>query len=141
MRVIMVGVDGTPSSNAAVEWTADLARATGARVLAVHVVPTAWEWEMAAIQVDTEPLIRARRADLSGRWTEPLRQAEVLYTTQFAEGDPAKKLIELCDKEGVDLISIGGKPHGRVRELVFGGTRHQLVTKAQCPVVLVPDRG
>ena len=136
--VILVGVDGRPSSNAAVEWATDRARETGARVVAVHVVPTAWEWEMSAVQVNTEPLIRDFRHDLNNRWTEPLRRAGVPYTTKFLEGDPGKELLRIAERECADLIVIGGKPHGRVHDLVFGGTKHQLVTKASCPVVFVP---
>jgi nucleotide-binding universal stress UspA family protein len=137
-RVILVGVDGRPGSDAAVEWVAEQARETGARVIAVHVVPTAWEWEMSAVQVNTEPLIRSLRHDLSSRWTEPLRRAGVPYTTKFLEGDPGKELLRVAERESADLIVIGAKPHGRVHELVFGGTTHQLVTKAPCPVVFVP---
>ncbi|HVA42228.1 MAG TPA: universal stress protein [Acidimicrobiales bacterium] len=35
---ILVGVDGPPESREALAWAADLARATGASVLAVHAV-------------------------------------------------------------------------------------------------------
>ncbi len=38
MRTIVVGVDGSPDSRRAVEWAADLAAETGARVVAVHAV-------------------------------------------------------------------------------------------------------
>lgn len=138
MDVIMVGLDGSASSRAALEWATDLASAVGSRVVAVHVVPTAWEWEMSALQINTERLIRERRADLNGRWIEPLRRAGVRYSTRFVEGDPGKELLRVAAREHADLIVIGTVPHGRVHDLVFGGTRHQLLTSAPCPVVLVP---
>ena len=138
MRTILVGVDGTSSSRAAVKWAAALADATGGHVVAVHVISTAWEWEMSALQVNTQPMISARRRDLHARWTEPLRRAGIPYTTHLVEGDPGKELLRIAERDHADVIVIGGKPHGRVHDLVFGGTRHQLVTRAPCPVVVVP---
>jgi len=135
---MVVGVDGSRGSGAAVAWAAELGRVLDARVSAVHVVSTAWEWEMSALQVDTEPMIRERRRNLMGGWTEPLRNAGVVHATRFLEGHPARKLLEVASGEGGDLLVIGSSHHGRVYEMVFGSLPHELVTKAPCPVVLVP---
>ncbi len=137
--VILVGVDGTPESRAAVAWAAALAGDVQARVVAVHVVATTWEWEMAAMQIDTEPLVETRRLELAGRWTEPLRVAGVDHTTRLLEGDPAKQLRRAAFESRADLIVVGGARAGRLHDLLFGHVRHQLVTSAPCPVVVVPE--
>lgn len=135
---ILVGVDGTRCSRAAVEWVAELAQTLRARVIAVHVVPSAWEWEMSALQVNTEPAVQARRRDFHQRWTASLRNRGVDYSLRFVQGEPAKKLLEIANREHSDLIVVGGKPNGRVHNLIFGSVVHELVTNAPCPVVTVP---
>jgi nucleotide-binding universal stress UspA family protein len=135
---ILVGVDGTRCSRAAVAWAAQLAETLHARVTAVHVVPSAWEWEMSALQVNTEPTIQARRRNFYQRWTAPLRNRGIDYSLRFLQGEPAKKLLEIAEREHSDLIVLGGKPNGRVHNLIFGSVVHELVTNAPCPVVTVP---
>lgn len=139
MELILIGVDPTSSSHAAVEWVAQVAPALGARALVVHVVPSTLEWELAAIQVNATPHLRQRRRDLAGRWTEPLRGANVPYTIEFVKGDPGKELLRLADRRGADLIAIGAAHHGRVHDIIFGATTRRLVNQIRHPVVMVPS--
>ncbi len=140
MELIVVGVDSTPASKRAVRWSAELAKSAGARVLAVHVVPSVLEWELAAVQVNSDPLIRQRREKLKGDWTKGLRTMRVPYSTRFVRGDPAKKLLQIAEKEHADLIVIGAKSHGRVHQALMGGTAHELANRAGRPVALIPAR-
>jgi nucleotide-binding universal stress UspA family protein len=39
---------------------------------------------------------------------------------------------------GFDLLVCGSRGHGPVRTLILGGTSHELVRKASCPVLVVP---
>lgn len=135
---ILVGVDGTRCSRAAVGWAADLAQELDARVIAVHVVASAWQWEMSAMQLNPEVLVQARRRNFYQRWTEPLRNRGITYSMRFVQGEPAKKLLEIAERERCDLIVVGGKPNGRVHNLIFGTVVHELVTNAPCAVVTVP---
>jgi nucleotide-binding universal stress UspA family protein len=41
----------------------------------------------------------------------------------------------------IDLLVCGARGHGPIRTLVLGGTSHELVRKASCPVLVVPPDG
>ena len=140
MDTVLVGIDGTEGAQQAVQWTAELAGAVGARVLAVHVMPTSLEWDLAVVQVDSQVVARDRRAALLGDWTASLRAADVEYSTKFLRGSPARVLLEVAEKEAVDLIVIGTKRHWTLHDAILGGTAHELVNRSRYPVTLIPAR-
>ena len=62
--VIVIGVDGSQGSDAAVDWLAQHGAAFDARVTAVHVVSRVDLWDLAAVQVDSAALLEDRRNQL-----------------------------------------------------------------------------
>lgn len=137
-RTIVVGVDGTEASTAAVAWSAAYASQVGARVLAVHAVPEPWLWGVAALQVDSDPLVATRRSLLLGRWTEPLRDAGVDVSTHLHVGDPTAELLGAAHRVKAELIVIGARRHSALHDLAERGTAHKLPDLSEVPVVVVP---
>jgi nucleotide-binding universal stress UspA family protein len=43
-----------------------------------------------------------------------------------------------AESDGLDLLVCGSRGHGPLRTLMLGGTSHELVRKASCPVLVVP---
>ncbi len=52
------------------------------------------------------------------------------------KGMPAAEILRACREEDVDLLVIGAYCHGRVQELIFGGTVGHIVHNADCPVLI-----
>ncbi len=134
---IVVGLDGSPGSRRAASWVAEHGGALDARVSAVLIVPRTEIWGLAALQVDSGPIIAELRAQLEGAWTEPLRAAGLRVTTRLGRGDPATELCKLAADRQADLLVIGAKSHSAVYDLL-GGTAHKVSNHARVPVVLVP---
>jgi hypothetical protein len=63
-----------------------VARDLDAEIVAAYAISTLWEWELPAVQVNTDPIRREVNKLLSGRWTEPLRHAGVRYRTRVVSG-------------------------------------------------------
>ena len=135
---IVMGVDGSPGSDAAVAWVAAHGPVLQARVIAVHVVSRMDLWDLAALQVDTAPLLAERRHKLKTTWTEPLRAAGLRVTTRLVRGDAAMELLRVAEQREADLIVIGSKNHSAARDIVLGGTAHKIVNHAHRAIVLVP---
>ncbi len=135
---IVVGVDGSPGSDAAVAWVEAHGPALQAQVTAVHVVSRMNLWDLAALQVDTGPLLEERRHNLKTVWTEPLHAAGLRVTTRLVRGDPAMEILHVAEQREADLIVIGSKNHTAVRDIVLGGTAHKVVNHGRRPILLVP---
>ena len=133
---IVVGVDGSVSSKAALAWAVDQARLTGAVVEAV----TAWEFPATygyaapAINVDWEDratrVVTAAIAGITGSGLPEIRY-------QVVEGNAASVLVDRS--AGADLLVVGSRGHGGFVEALLGSTGQHCVHHAACPVVVIRD--
>ncbi|MBW1700363.1 MAG: universal stress protein [Deltaproteobacteria bacterium] len=59
-----------------------------------------------------------------------------LYIQHIAIGDPAKEILELADKENIDMIVMATR--GIKGHFKFGGVIEKVVKNASIPVVTIP---
>lgn len=136
MKTIVVGVNDSPASVRAVRWSASIAEAVHGRVIAVFAVSRVGIWELAALQVNPDPVVREYERRLKGRWTQPLREAGVAYDTRLERGGTADALLRVTTEENADLIVIGGRRHNSGES----DPTHRLLKRATRPLVVVPER-
>jgi nucleotide-binding universal stress UspA family protein len=136
MKTIIVGVNGSEEAARALRWSARLAEQNEGRVVAVRAVSRVGIWELAAFQVNPDPVVREYEAQLRGRSTAPLRGLGVEYTTRLERGEPAEALMRVASAEDADLIVIGA----RHRDPAHGTTTRRLLKRTRCPLVVIPNR-
>ncbi|MGQ0434338.1 MAG: universal stress protein [Microthrixaceae bacterium] len=133
---IVVGVDGSPGSTAAVNWCAAIAAACRAEVVAIHVPESLSRW---STKREAERVRADADAALNGAWTAPLRAAGVSVRTRVMDSTrPVTALAEAADHAAAGLIVVGAREFSEVVQLRRGRIPEQLVHHTQVPVVLVP---
>lgn len=138
-RLLMVGVDGSDGSRRALEWATGLSNATGARVLAVHVLTYSRELIHDVMPETMRTWRRELEDDVRTRWVEPLLAAGVEHRALVVEGEsPAAALLDLADNEHADVLIVGAKGHGGFADRVLGGVSYRVTHRARQPVVVVP---
>ncbi len=138
--VVVVGVDGSPESVAALTWAGRYAAAMGATVRAVH----AWHFptmagmppEGQAPQPVTAEIEERMRADV----TEAIAKAypdpsSAKVDTKISYGHPAEVLID--ESQHASLLVVGHRGHGAFTGMLVGSVSIHCVTHAACPVVVV----
>lgn len=138
MERIIVGYDNSPAAQGALRWAVHHAGRTDSELVVVFVVSSTAEWELNAIQVNTDPMRQELERRLRGEWTEPVRTAGVRYETQLEVGRPAEVLLAAARRNEAALIVIGMTPRGTLGELVFSSVGHHLTHHAVRPIVTVP---
>jgi nucleotide-binding universal stress UspA family protein len=139
---VVVGVDGSAESRAALQYAVEEAARRGGRVRAVsvHVPVEYWagEWGVSARQVtaDVEADLRRRtRAEVDAvRASRPgltLVPVEVLALP----GSPAQVLVH--QSRGADLLVVGHRGHGAVASVMLGSVALRCVLTAECAVTVV----
>ncbi len=104
MDRLAVGVDGSNASRAALRWTAVLAAATGAEVVAVNAwSPGSDETEHATFD---RPLDE-RRASIEAGWSGPATELGVELRGVVGAGDPRQIVSALAEAEGAELLVLG----------------------------------
>ena len=138
---IVVGVDGSAASRAALRWAIDRAAADGGTVTAVEVTfPTrlapGTSYAPAPYGI-APPLPRAVSPlhEIVAAVREAVHDAPTI-TELRVRGEVGAELVRAA--EGSDLLVLGHTPHNRATELLFGRVIAECVRRARCPVVLVP---
>jgi nucleotide-binding universal stress UspA family protein len=135
-RRYVVGVDGSPSSIAALRWVARLAQAVPATVVAT----TTWEWPTSygvALFLPSDYDPAADAATMLARSLDPV-QAEfpgVTFETEVVEGHPAPVLVEAS--RTAELLAVGSRGHGEFAGMLIGSVSEHCAAHAHCPVLVI----
>ncbi len=135
---IVVGYDDSDAARAALRWAIDHARHREAEVLLTYVVSSVAEWELAAVQVNPDPIRRSIEQRLRLEWSAPVREAGLRWRPVVRVGRPAEELMRCAREEHASLIVVGMSTRGTLAELVMGSLTHDLLRHAARPVVAVP---
>ena len=138
-NTILVGMDGSPTSRAALRWAADEAEQHGAEVKAMMawapVLPPVSVSGAAPRDIPAHPrevaadeLVRTITDELGEN--PPVRVQPVVK-----EGNPAKVLIEASTD--ADLLVVGSRGYGGFAGLLLGSVSQQVAAHAECTVVVV----
>ena len=141
---ILVPLDGSPLSEAAVIPAATLARLWDGEVLLVQIVPSvlsaADDRTLGAAVVYNQRLTAIRRSsaeDYVGHLAERLRAEGVKATGLAVLGsDVADRLLGLARPERVGLVVIASHGRGGLQRLVLGSVTDKLVRAAEVPVLV-----
>lgn len=66
-------------------------------------------------------------------------QRGVAYRAVLREGAPRVELLRVAAEESADLIVVGNRGRGNLREILLGSVAHHVTHHASCPVVVVPS--
>ncbi|MFD9130733.1 universal stress protein [Kitasatospora sp. NPDC059571] len=134
-RRIVVGVDGSPSSNAALRWAARQAELTGASLDAVTgwEYPASYGWGGTMIDGDFAALAGKVLADAVA--AELGAEPPVTVRERVLNGNAATVLLDAA--HGADLLVLGNRGHGGFTQALLGSVGQHCVQHADCPVVIV----
>ena len=134
---IVVGVDGSEGSKAALRWAVGQAQLTGAKVEAVAAweYPATYGWAPMYSDDETLPELTKKQVSETVRDTLGAEAADLIGVT-VTEGQSAHVL--LTSSAGADLLVVGRRGRGGFAGLLLGSVSQHCVHHASCPVVVVP---
>ena len=131
---VVVGVDSSPATRAALEWACDEADDRDDELLVIH----GWDYPYATelgsptardlTRVDAALVLEAAARSARDRRRGPVEE-------RLVEGRTAFELIE--DSRDADLVVLGSRGRGAVRSLLFGSVAQEVSARATCPTVIV----
>jgi nucleotide-binding universal stress UspA family protein len=139
MTGIVVGLDGSPHSQDALNWALaeSSLRKVPVTVLAVAPAPGSIWGITGAIPASEETTDRVRQAAQKMVGDAGSSDGQEI-TLHVVSGVPADELIKAA--EGADLLVVAARGSGGFARLVMGSVSSQVVQHAHCPVVVVPGK-
>jgi nucleotide-binding universal stress UspA family protein len=143
---IVVGVDGSKPSIAALRWAADEAKLRGASLLALHA------WTFVPSAPIAEPgMIPVPASDLGGQLEAERAAAEAevasAVSAAFPSGAPVEIELRLAEEaagdalvdesDAADLLVVGSSGKSALATVMLGSVSRHVVAHARCPVVVL----
>ncbi|HVV59534.1 MAG TPA: universal stress protein [Gaiellaceae bacterium] len=139
MNGIVVGVDGSPGSQAALAWAAREAKVHGKPLTLIctwqlPVGSYGWPTLLPELLDDFKAVAADQLAKACDAVGPALDGLEVTRTVR--EGSAANVLIEAS--EGADLLVVGTRGHGGFVGMLLGSVSAACAHHSRCPLVIVP---
>jgi nucleotide-binding universal stress UspA family protein len=135
MRAVVVGFDGSPAADRAIDRAADLA-GDGGRVVLVTA-----STRLESTGVVDEPILDSpsseERDALLDRGAAALRERGIEPQVVATDGEPAEALVQTARDHDARLIIVGGTGSGYVARALLGSTAETVVRRAPCDVLVV----
>lgn len=143
---IVVGVDGSSPSHAAVTWAAHAAALRRAPLTLVHALtdPNAGTWLDVPVPADYWVERRARATELLEDAERIARQALPVPTAirieqELASEGPLSRMVQWS--KDAEMVVVGCRGRGGLQRLLLGSVSSGLVHRAHCPVAVIRDTG
>jgi nucleotide-binding universal stress UspA family protein len=142
MTKIVVGIDGSEGSIAALEFAVGEARLRDAEIEAIiawelpaTAVPPTGAW---AIPIDFDAFRREAEAHMR-KTLERVDTSGIHVASVVVEGPAAGALISAA--RDAAMVVVGSRGRGGFMSLLLGSVSTQIAHHATCPVVIVPTPG
>ena len=139
MQAIVCAVDQSDATDDVVRVARALATALRGRLVLVHVAPPTEAPGVSAAPGGQERLHDEELADARALLQDVAARLGAGDAEQRAElGSPADRIVAIAHDENAALLVVGSRGRGDVKSALLGSVSHGVVSKATCPVVVVP---
>ena len=147
-ETVLVAVDFSEKSEAALLWACDYAAQTGARLEVLHVIHDPAEspgkyhpnnGDLLQPMADTAEEMMAEFMDRMRETHAELKAFENVPTLLRA-GLPVSMILDVAENRAADLVVMGSQGQNALQRLLLGSTVQQVVQRSRTPVTVVRAR-
>ncbi len=138
---ILVAYDGSKAANKALDRAIALSKISpGSQLQVLH----AYDFPRLYVADGFAPVPATMNKDFYELAEQTVLEAEkrltsvgVVPSVSMVQGPPAETILDYAKEHGVDLIVIGSRGLGGIRQFVLGSVSHNVVQHAEIPVLIV----
>jgi len=146
IKNILVAVDGSKSADKALDFALDLAQKYSSKIVLISVFEPL-SVSMITLGIGLSPVNLATHIDGLVEFRKKIlldalkkaknTNSELVVTKILAEGRPSDKIVETAKEQQCDLIVIGSRGLGGIKEFFLGSVSDRVADHAQCPVLII----
>jgi nucleotide-binding universal stress UspA family protein len=136
---ILVPLDGSKNSIRGLNMAIGLARQCQAKIMGICVIqrPPHQAFRSArSIQYPEKPLLQDAQSTLEFAQRH-CAQNGILFERKIAFGDPGHIIVKFAKDKKFDIIIMGARGRGALKEIFFGSVSNYVLHKANVPVLIV----
>ena len=145
IKKILVATDASAASNRAVSMAAYMAGCHDAELLILHVIRDMQLPTLVKKAPELEDFANAREDILRQVAENILNEAQVRagkggaikIQTAIGSGDPASSVIGFAKRRNIDMIVIGTRGLGKIKEVLMGSVSRKIANSAEANCLIV----
>ncbi len=136
IKRILVPLDGSKNSIRGLDNAIYLARQCQATITGIYVLPRVPVRAYRAIQYPEKELLKD--ADNNMEYAKKhCAQNGIMFEKKVLFGDPGYTIVKYAKDRKFDIIVIGARGRGSIKEVFFGSVSNYVVHKANMPVLII----
>lgn len=136
IKKILVPLDGSKNAFRGLDNAISVARACQGTITGLYVIPTYPKNIFdAIIPYYVKPEKEAKKLMRNAK--KLAAQRGIRFSSKIVRGSPTAEIQRLADKKKFDLLVIGARGRGSLKEAFLGSVSHAIVHKSKIPVLVV----
>ena len=136
IKKILIPLDGSKNSLRGLDVAIYLARQCGATLTGLYVTPYYPKSLLLTPILYEKELIKAAK-EFMQKAKKRAAQNGIVFNEKITDGHEAEEIIGFAHDKGFDLIVIGARGLGSVKEKFLGSVSNAVVHKSKMPVLIV----
>ena len=136
IKKILVPIDGSKNSMRGLDEAIYLARQCHATITGLYVIPIAKPVTDSQISYLEKYLLNNASKFMSKAKTRAAQNG-ILFHDDITYGDEGPKIINYANNKACDIIVIGSRGMGSIKETFLGSTSNYVLHKSKIPVLIV----
>jgi nucleotide-binding universal stress UspA family protein len=136
IKKILVPMDGSKNSMRGLDEAIYLARQCHAIITGLYVIPLSKPITGSQIS-HLEKYLLDNASKFMSKAKTRAAQNGILFDDAIIHGDEGPKIISYANNKSYDIIVIGSRGMGSMKEIFLGSTSHYVLHKSKIPVLVV----
>jgi len=136
IKKILVPLDGSKNSLRGLDEAIYLARQCQATITGLYVIPISKPITDSQISYLEKYLLKNATRFMSKAKTHSAQNG-ILFDNDIIYGQEGPKIINYANNKSYDIIVIGSRGMGSIKEIFFGSTSNYVLHKSKIPVLIV----
>ena len=136
IRKILVPMDGSKNSFRGLDYAIHIARQCSATVTGINVIPF-YPKSLLLTPISYEKELRKKGREIMKKAKVRCAQNGIVFSERITDGHEAEEIVGFSEEKKFDLIVIGARGLGSVKEVFLGSVSNGVLHKSKIPVLIV----
>jgi nucleotide-binding universal stress UspA family protein len=137
-----VPVDGSEISYRALDAGLFFSEKLGSNIIVIHVME-----DIPITHIESQKLLndmleisaacKQQGQDILSKCSETANNKGMMVNTILLKGNPASIILDFCKNGKYDVIIMGNRGMGKIREIILGSVSSKILHNSSCPVLLI----
>lgn len=136
IRKVLVPMDGSKNSFRGLDYAIHIARQCAAIVTGINVIPF-YPTSLLLTPISYEKELRKKGREIMEKAKVRCAQNGVVFSEKITDGHEVEEIVCFSAEKKFDLIVIGARGFGSIKEVFLGSVSNGVLHKSKIPVLIV----